>query len=199
MHLESGCSVTAIERGKSIDNTMGLTPLEELLMGTRSGDIDPSIIALLMREEHMTVDDVMMLLNKKSGLLGLSEVSLDTRVLMKEYDSNPRVKLAMDVFAYRVRKAVGAYVAALGAVEAVVFGGGIGENSKFVRKHVCEGLRAFGLEMDNEANERLVDTEGRLSRVGARLQAWVIPTQEGHQMAHETYLAFNERTVTVQH
>jgi acetate kinase len=172
MHLESGCSVTAIERGKSIDNTMGLTPLEELLMGTRSGDIDPSIIALLMREEHMTVDDVMMLLNKKSGLLGLSEVSLDTRVLMKEYDSNPRVKFAMDVFAYRVRKAVGAYVAALGAVEAVVFGGGIGENSQFVRKHVCEGLRAFGLEMDNEANERLVDTEGGLSRVGARLQAW---------------------------
>jgi acetate kinase len=115
-HLESGCSVTAIERGKSIDNTMGLTPLEGLMMGTRSGDIDPSVIALLMHEEKMSVDDVMTLLNKKSGLMGLSELSLDTRVLMKEYDSNTKAKLAMDVFAYRLRKAIGSYVAALGCV-----------------------------------------------------------------------------------
>jgi acetate kinase len=187
-HLESGCSVTAIERGKSIDNTMGLTPLEGLMMGTRSGDIDPSVVALLMHEEKMTVDDVMALLNKKSGLMGLSELSLDTRVLLKVYDSNPKAKLAMDVFAYRLRKAVGAYVAALGNVDAVVFGGGIGENSKFVRKYVCDGLRGFGLEMDAEANERLIDIEGKLSSTKSRMESWVIPTEEALQMSHETQL-----------
>jgi acetate kinase len=191
-HLESGCSVTAIERGKSIDNTMGLTPLEGLMMGTRSGDIDPSVIALLMHEEKMSVDDVMTLLNKKSGLMGLSELSLDTRVLMKEYDSNTKAKLAMDVFAYRLRKAIGSYVAALGSVDALVFGGGIGENSEFVRKYVCDGLHGFGLEMDAEANERLIDIEGRLSTSKSRLEAWVIPTEEALQMSHETQLVIQE-------
>jgi len=185
MHLESGCSITAIERGRSVDNTMGLTPLEGLMMGTRSGDIDPSIVALLMREEHLTVDEVIGLLNKKSGLMGVSETSLDTRILMEEYDSNPKAKLAMNMFTYRLRKAVGAYLAALGSVEAIVFGGGIGENGVFVRKLVCEGLRAFGLEIDKEANERLIDREGILSQPGSRLEAWVIPTEEGLEMAHE--------------
>lgn len=192
MHLESGCSVTAIEHGKSVDNTMGVTPLEGLMMGTRSGDIDPSIVALLMHEEGMSVDDVMTLLNKKSGLMGLSELSLDTRTLIKEYEWNPKAKLAIDVFAYRLRKAVGAYIAALGDVEAVIFGGGIGENAKFIRKYVCEGLRSFGLEMDSNANETLIDIEGRLSTPKSRLQAWVITTEEALQMCHETLLAIQE-------
>ena len=194
MHLESGCSVTAIEQGRSIDNTMGLTPLEGVMMGTRSGDVDPSIVALLMHEEHMTVDDVMTLLNKKSGLMGVSQTSLDTRVLMKEYDSNPNAKLAMDMFAYRVRKAVGSYVAALGSVEAIIFGGGIAENGVFVRKFVCEGLSGFGLELDGEANETTIDIEGRLSRAQSRLHAWAIPTKEGLQMAHECSLAISGST-----
>lgn len=198
-HLESGCSVTCIRKGRSVDNTMGLTPLEGLMMGTRSGDIDPSIVALLMREEHMTIDDVMTLLNKKSGLKGVSEDSLDTRVLMKEYDSNPKAKLAMDMFAYRVRKAVGAYVAALGSADAVIFGGGIAENGIFVRKCVCEGLQGFGLELDGKANESLIDTEGLLSKPGSRLQAWVIPTEEGLQMAHECFLRIGEMTASGQH
>jgi acetate kinase len=185
MHLESGCSVTAIRNGKSIDNTMGLTPLEGLMMGTRSGDIDPAIIDLLMREEKMSIDDVMTLLNKQSGLLGVSGVSLDTRVLIRQYDSNDRVKLALDMFAYRVRKAVGAHLAALGQAEAVVFGGGIAENGKLIRKVICDGLGMFGLEMDEAANQRLVDVEGRLSTADSRLQAWVIPTEESKQIAHE--------------
>jgi acetate kinase len=185
MHLESGCSVTAIRDGKSVDNTMGVTPLEGVMMGTRSGDIDPAIVELLMREEKMSIDDVMTLLNKKSGLLGVSGVSLDTRVLIKQYDSNDRVKLALDIFGYRVRKAVGAYLAALGSAEAVVFGGGIAENSKLIRKMVCDGLGMFGLEMDTDANERLIDIEGPLSTTGSRLQAWVIPTEESRQIAHE--------------
>jgi acetate kinase len=185
LHLESGCSLTAVKRGRSVDNTMGLTPLEGLMMGTRSGDIDPSIVALLMRQESMTADAVMTLLNRRSGLMGVSEHSLDTRVLMKEYDSNPKAKLAMDMFVYRVRKGVGAYIAALGFVDAILFGGGIGENGVFVRSFVCEGLESFGLELDQAANERLIDQEGLLSRPGSGLQAWVIPTEEGLQMAHE--------------
>ena len=117
LHLESGCSVTGVREGKSIDNTMGLTPLEGLMMGTRSGDVDPSVIPLLTHEEGMQIDEVMTLLNKKSGLLGVSGESLDTRVLMEQYDSNPRAKLAMDMFAYRARKAVVSLFAALGSAE----------------------------------------------------------------------------------
>ena len=185
MHLESGCSITAIQRGKSIDNTMGMTPLEGLMMGTRSGDIDPAIIPLLMRSEKINADEVLEFLNKKSGLQGVSEMSLDTRVLMKHYDSNPHVRLAMDMFSYRLRKAIGAYMAALGTVDAIIFGGGIGENGDFVRRFVCDGLRGSGVEMNDHANHALIDMEGRLTIDGSRVEAWVIPTEEGLQIAHE--------------
>ena len=171
------------------DNTMGLTPLAGLMMGTRSGDVDPSLIPLLMREEKMTVEDVMILLNKKSGLLAISGDSLDTRILMKHYEADPRVKLAIDMFAYRVRKAVGASFAALGSGEALIFGGGIAENNSLMRQYVCEGLRICGLDIDHQANGTLIDVEGRLSTKASKLQAWVIPTQEGLQIAHECCLA----------
>ena len=147
----------------------------------------------------MTIDDVMTLLNKKSGLMGVSGDSLDTRVLMKDYDSNPRAKLAMDMFAYRVRKAVGSYIAALGSVDAIVFGGGIAENGVFLRRIVCAGLGGFGLELDNDANDNLIDAEGLLSKPESRLKAWVIPTQEGLQMAHECSLASTEQAASGQH
>jgi acetate kinase len=163
MHLESGCSVSAIRNGKSIDNTMGLTPLEGLMMGTRCGDIDPSVVSLLMQDEAMSIEDVMTLFNKKSGLMGVSQVSLDTRILMRQYDANPKVKLAMDMFCYRVLKSVGSYVAALGGAEAIVFGGGIAENTRLVRDVIGNGLRWCGLEIDPAANEKLIDLEGRLS------------------------------------
>jgi acetate kinase len=188
-HLESGCSVTAVHQGKSIDNTMGLTPLEGLMMGTRSGDVDPSLIPLLMREERMTVDDVMTLLNKESGLLAVSGDSLDTRKLMDHYESDPRVQLAIHMFAYRVRKAVGAYFAALGTGEALIFGGGIAENNRLIRQYACEGLCSLGLEIDHQANKTLIDAEGKLSTKASKLQAWVIPTQESLQIAHECCLA----------
>jgi len=189
LHLESGCSVTAVQAGKSIDNTMGLTPLEGLMMGTRSGDVDPSLIPLLMREEGMQIDEVMTLLNKKSGLLGVSGESLDTRILMKHYKSNRRSKLAMDMFSYRIRKAVGSHLAALGSAEAIIFGGGIGENTEFVRGYVCEGLLSSGVEIDAEANRNLIDTEGRLSTDTSKIAVWVIPTEEAMQIAHECCLA----------
>jgi acetate kinase len=188
MHLESGCSVSAIRKGKSIDNTMGLTPLEGLMMGTRSGDIDPSVVSLLMQEEAMSIEEVMTLFNKKSGLLGVSEISLDTRLLMPHYDTDPKVKLAMDMFCYRVLKSVGAYVAALGGAEAIVFGGGIAENNRLVRDVIGNGLRWCGLQIDRAANEKLIDLEGRLSTIDSPIQAWVIPAEEGLQIAHECSL-----------
>jgi acetate kinase len=185
MHLESGCSITAIHQGRSVDNTMGFTPLEGLMMGTRSGDVDPSLIPFLIREKHMKMDDVMILLNKKSGLLGISNKSLDTRVLMRDYGKDPRVTLAMDMFSYRVVKAVGAYLAALGGADAIVFGGGIGENTPLVRERVCASLRWCGLEMDAEKNRTLIELEGKLSTAGSTLQALVVLTEEGLQIAHE--------------
>jgi acetate kinase len=189
MHLESGCSVTAIEQGKSVDNTMGLTPLEGLMMGTRSGDVDPALIPFLAQAEGIDLDEIMKILNKESGLLGVSGISLDTRVLVEQYDSNPRVKLAMEMFAYRVLKAVGAYLCALDGADAVIFGGGIAENTIIFRERVCAGLRWCGLEMDAEQNRKLIDIEGRLSTASSRLQAWVIPVEEGLQIAHECCLA----------
>jgi acetate kinase len=185
MHLESGCSVTAIAQGRSVDNTMGLTPLEGLMMGTRSGDVDPALIPFLAQAEGIEIDEVMNILNKKSGLFGVSGVSLDTRVLVKQYDSNARVRLAMEMFAYRVLKTVGAYLCALGGADAVIFGGGIAENTTIFRERVCAGLRWCGLEMDAEQNRRLIDIEGRLSTASSPLRAWVIPVEEGLQIAHE--------------
>jgi acetate kinase len=185
MHLESGCSVSAIAKGQSVDNTMGFTPLEGLMMGSRSGDVDPSLIPFLIREEHMELDAVMTLLNKKSGLLGISGWSLDTRVLMKDYDQEPQVKLAMEMFSYRVVKAVGAYLCALGGADAIVFGGGISENTPLVRERVCSSLRWCGMEMDAEKNRTLIDVEGKLSTGSSPLQALVVLTEEGLQIAHE--------------
>jgi acetate kinase len=185
MHLESGCSVTAIRRGRSVDNTMGFTPLEGLMMGSRSGDVDPSLIPFLIREDHMEMDDVMTLLNKKSGLLGISNKSLDTRILMKDYGKDPRVTLAMEMFSYRVVKAVGAYLAVLEGADAIVFGGGISENTPLVRERVCASLRWCGLEMDAEKNRNLIEVEGKVSTGGSTLQALVVLTEEGLQIAHE--------------
>ena len=185
MHLESGCSATAIARGKSVDNTMGFTPLEGLMMGTRSGDVDPSLVEFLVREGQMDLAEVMTLLNKKSGLLGISEQSLDTRVLMKQYGRDARVTLAIDMFAYRLVKAVGALVAVVGDAEAIVFGGGIGENNAVVRARVCEALQCWGLQINVQTNKRLVDGEGFISTESSRLKALVVVTEEGMQIAHE--------------
>ena len=185
MHLESGCSVTAISKGKSVDNTMGLTPLEGLMMGTRSGDVDPALPAFLAKQEKLDLDAVMDILEKRSGLLGVSGVSLDTRVLMRHYNTDERVRIAMEMFSYRLLKAIGAYLAALGGADAVIFGGGIAENTSLVRQRVCDCLRWCGLEMDEKQNQELIDVEGRLSIVDSKIQAYVIPAEEILQIAHE--------------
>jgi acetate kinase len=186
LHLESGCSACAIHKGKPVDTSMGFTPLEGLVMGTRSGDIDPALVRYLAHKEKLDVDQVEELLNKKSGLLGMSQVSLDTRVLMKQMPGNDRVRLAMDVFCYRLRKYIGAYLAALeGAATAIVFGGGIGEDSPWIREQVCSGMEWCGLRFDTAANEQLINRDGRISTGDSTMHAFVVLTQEALMLAHQ--------------
>jgi acetate kinase len=190
LHLESGCSAAAIRKGESVDTTMGMTPLEGLMMGTRSGSIDPVIVGYLMKKESVDVDGVMKLLNRRSGLLGIAGGSLDTRVLEKRADDAARLALAM--FSYRVRLAVGAYLAALGDAESVLFGGGIGEDSPWLPAAVCEGLAGWGLELDSEENERSVEGQRRVSREGSRVTGYAMAVEEGLQIAHECFLALKQ-------
>jgi acetate kinase len=183
MHLESGSSAAAIRSGKSIDTTMGFTPLEGLMMGTRSGSIDPAIIPFLMSEAGMSAEDVMKMLEKESGLLGISGVSLDTRILKKS-DSYAS-KLALEMFAYRARHFVGGYLATLGDANAIVFGGGIGENTSEVRRNICEGLRGWGVMLDEDKNRETLDGDVLISHPYSELAVWVIHSEEGMQLAHE--------------
>lgn len=185
LHLESGCSACAVRHGRSVDTSMGFTPLEGLMMGKRSGDIDPSIVGYLARQEGADVGRVEEWLNKESGLLGVSGRSHDTRELVKWLDKDERARLAMEVFCYRLRKYIGAYLAALGGAEAIVFGGGIGENTPFVRARALEEFGWCGLRIDPARNERTIDREGRITTDDSRLHACVIPTQEGLLIAHQ--------------
>jgi len=196
LHLESGCSAAAISHGRSIDTTMGMTPLEGLMMGTRSGSIDPAIISLLMLKLGIGADRVIKLLNKESGLLGIAGQTFDTRELAKRTDY--AAQLALEMFAYRVRLAVGAYLATLGNAEALIFGGGIGEDTPIVREMVCKGLEGWGLDFDDEANTRSTSGSACLSRPGSRLQARVIPVEEGLQIAHECFLALGATNAVAQ-
>ena len=167
LHLESGCSATAIRDGVAVDNSMGLTPLEGLMMGTRSGSVDPAIVQVLVEQAGMDLSGALDVLNKKSGLMGVSGISLDTRVLMKQLD-NPRAALAMEMFCYSVTKQVGAYLAALGGAEAIVFGGGIGEDEPMVRARVCRALRWAGVELDEEVNKTQYLSAGALEHAECR-------------------------------
>jgi acetate kinase len=184
LHLEGGSSATAVVGGKSIDTSMGFTPLEGLMMGTRSGDVDPALVGFLARREKMDVASVEELLNKKSGLLGVSGRSQDSRELVP-HQSDERVGLALDMFAYRVRKYIGAYLAAGGKISAIVFAGGIGENTPEVRRRICEGLDWFGLLFDGDRNLATIDCEGKITRDESRLHAFVIPTEEALMIAHQ--------------
>jgi acetate kinase len=193
LHLEGGCSATAVKNGKSIDTSMGFTPLEGLMMGKRCGDLDPAIVGYLAEQEETSVAEVEAILNSKSGLLGLSGLSHDTRKL-KDNLANKRVNLAFAVFSYRIRKYLGAYLAALNGAEAIVFGGGIGENTPLVRKLVCQELEWCGLTLDSELNEKVIDCEGGISTDDSSLHAYVIPTQEAIAIARATILTYNRLT-----
>src|SRR5579872_6806130 len=188
LHLGNGCSAAAIRGGRSVDTSMGMTPLEGLVMGTRSGDVDPAILGFIAAKEGFSIHEVETLLNKQSGLLGISGLTHDLRVLQDEVctHGDRRAKLAIDIFCYRVRKYIGAFLAAMGGADAVVFTGGIGENSPAVRTSICEGLEWAGLSLDAEKNRKTVNAEGAISRDDSRLAAYVIPTDEELMIARDT-------------
>jgi len=186
-HLGSGCSVTAVKQGRSIDTSMGLTPLEGVPMGTRSGDLDPAILFYL-EEKGYDVKALKTLCNKQSGLLGLSGISNDMRNL-EEFakEGNERAKLAIDVFCYRIKKYVGAYAAVLDTVDAVVFTGGIGENSVFMREKICNAVTQIGVQLDLAANQTAIAKEAEISTKDSKVKVFVIPTNEQAAIANDTY------------
>lgn len=189
LHLGSGASACAIREGKSVDTSMGFTPLEGLVMGTRSGDVDPAILDFLSAKEGLSSTEVQTVLNKQSGLLGISGLTNDMRELLEEAreKDDRRARLAIEIFAYRARKYVGAYLAAMNGTDAVVFTGGIGENVPVIREKVVGELGWMGLELDPEANEGAVDgTAARITTDDSRLHAWVIPTDEELLIARDT-------------
>jgi acetate kinase len=190
LHLGNGCSACAIRGGESIDTSMGFTPLEGLVMGTRSGDIDAALLDYIAAKEGLTLPQVEALLNNQSGLLGISGLTNDMRDLLAEAHENQdrRATLAIEIFCYRARKYVGAYLAALGGADAIVFAGGIGENSPEIRRRICDGLQWAGVHVDETANDALVDgKEGRFSTEASSLAAWVVPTDEELLIARDTF------------
>jgi acetate kinase len=188
LHLGNGCSAAAIKRGVSVDTSMGMTPLEGLVMGTRSGDLDPAIVGVIARKEAMSASEIDTLLNTQSGLLGLSGLTNDMRELqaeLKEHEDR-RVRLAIEVFCYRARKYIGAFLAAMGGADAIVFTGGIGENSPDVRARICAELDWAGLILDPNKNEETVGREGTISAGNSKLLAYAIPTDEELLIARDT-------------
>ena len=189
LHLGNGCSACAIQGGQSVDTSMGFTPLEGLVMGTRSGDIDPSIIEYLMHKEGMSISETMTLLNKQSGLLGISGLTSDMRELLQEAAENDdrRARLAIELFCRRAKGYIGKYFALMGGAQAVVFTGGVGENSPLVRQKICEDLDCLGLVLDEEANNKTVGGQGGLiSESGCKFKAYVFPTNEELLIARDT-------------
>jgi acetate kinase len=187
LHLGNGCSAAAIRDGNSVDTSMGMTPLEGLVMGTRSGDLDPAVVDFVACKENLSPGEVDSLLNTKSGLLGLSRQTNDMRVLQqKSKENDRRATLAIDVFCYRAKKYIGAYLAAMGGAHAVVFTGGIGENSPEIRAQICEGLQFFGLKLDPAKNNQGSGRESRITTDDSRLHAYVIPTDEELLIARDT-------------
>jgi acetate kinase len=189
LHLGNGCSACAIKNGESVDTSMGFTPLEGLVMGTRGGDMDPSLIEFIRHKEGMSVREIDTMLNKQSGLLGISGLTNDMRELLDEENEKQdrRARLAIDIFCRRARKYIGAYLAELGGADAIIFTGGIGENSAAIRLRICTGLEWMGLEIDEHRNrETIQGKEGLISTDASRLKAYVIPTNEELLIARDT-------------
>ena len=179
--------MAAIRGGKSVDTSMGFTPLEGLVMGSRSGDVDPAIVLHVMRKEELGTWEMNALLNKHSGLVGVSGLSNDMRALLEaEQEGNARARLAIDVFCHRLKKYIASYVGVLGGLDGVAFAGGIGENAPSVRARVLEGLEALGVGLDHRANDDARGKEAEISPRGARLRVFVVPTNEEILIARDT-------------
>lgn len=186
LHLGNGASAAAIRNGCSVETSMGFTPLEGLVMGTRSGDIDPGVLGYLARKEKVAAREVERWLNKKSGLLGISGVSNDMRALLAARATNPRARLAIEVFCHRARKYLGAYLAVLGGAEVVIFSGGIGENAAPIRQEICRAMDWCGLRLDPAANAAQTEEDRCISTVDSTIQVWVVHTDEEAVIARET-------------
>jgi len=185
-HLGNGSSIAAIKDGVSVDTSMGMTPLEGLVMGTRTGDMDPAVVTFLMNEESLSAKEVDSLMNKKSGVLGLSGISNDFRDLWEAAGAgNERAKLALEVFCYRIKKYIGAYAAAMGGLTDVIFTAGIGENDNEVREKVCENLEFLGIKIDKAANAGK-KSERKITTADSKVRVWIIPTDEELMIAQET-------------
>ncbi len=186
-HLGNGSSVAAIKYGKSFDTSMGMTPAEGLIMGTRTGDIDPGALLYMAEKEETSINETSNLLNKKSGMLGISGVSSDMRDIEEAAnEGNHRAQLALEMFAYRARKYIGAYAAALGGVDIIVFTGGIGENDTETRKRILNGLEFLGIETDKEKLD-IRGEETVLTTPGSKIIVMVVPTNEEFMIANDTY------------
>ena len=185
-HLGQGASLCAVKDGKSVDTTMGLTPLAGVPMGSRSGDIDPSIVTFIMKKENLTPDQMDKILNKESGKLGISGVSVDDRdIEAVAKEGNKRAQLALDSFVYQVVGNIGKYAAQMNGVDVITFAGGIGENSKEVRKQICESLSFLGVEIDNEKNNTRGE-EVEISTPNSKVKVYIVPTNEELMIARET-------------
>jgi acetate kinase len=195
-HIGNGASLAAILNGKSLDTSMGMTPLEGLMMGTRSGDIDPAIVPFVMNKEELTLNEVNSMLNKHSGMLAISGISSDMREVtesMNEGDKN--AKLAFDMYAYRVKKYIGAYTAAMNGVDTIVFTAGVGENSVALRKAICEGISFLGIELDEKRNAERRKDAREITTDASRVKVLVVPTNEELLIARDTYTIVKELEV----
>ncbi|MEI7490149.1 MAG: acetate kinase [Bacteroidota bacterium] len=191
-HLGNGSSVTAINRGKSVDTSMGFTPVEGLMMGTRTGDVDVGVLLFIAEKENLSIKDTNNLFNKQSGVCGISGISYDMRdVEMAAAQGIQRAQLALDMYAYRVKKYIGAYAAAMGGVDLIIFTGGIGENDYGSRKRILSDLEFLGVEFDPDRNEGIRGREAILTKPGSKVLAMVMPTNEELVIAIDTYNIIN--------
>jgi len=184
-HLGNGASIAAIKNGKSIDTSMGMTPVEGLIMGTRSGDVDAGILTYIMEKEEVGHDGINTIVNKFSGMLGVSGVSSDMREIEYAAENNEhRAKLALKMYSYRIKKYIGAYTAAMGGVDTIIFTGGIGENAKEIRKDICNNMQFLGIDIDDDKNNK---TETIISKDNSKVKVMVIPTNEELVIARDTF------------
>lgn len=192
-HLGNGSSITAVDGGRSVDTSMGFTPLGGIIMGTRSGSLDPSVVTYIAEKEHMDGKQLSELLNKKSGYLGVSGFTSDDRDIRKAaVEGNKRAILASDIQRYQVKKYIGAYMAAMGGLDALVFTGGIGENSLTMREEVCADMECFGIKIDQELNISFNSKEKDISTEDAKVRTWIIPTNEELMIARDTMNIVNK-------
>lgn len=186
-HLGNGASITAIDKGESVDTSMGFTPVEGLIMGTRAGDLDIGVVTYLMEKENLGVETASTLFNKHSGMLGLTGISSDSRDILKAAnEGNEQAKMAMDIYNYRVKKYIGSYIAAMNGCNMLIFTGGVGENAVHTRKGICQNLEWLGIEIDEKKNSEIRSTEAVISTDNSKIKVLVIPTNEELMIARDT-------------